>query len=347
MPLWWLPAAIQGAATLGKYIYDRNKRTPDFSSTAYGRYLKHKSQVGIYPETVKEKILSQIGAEAGNVGQQQRAIIRGQLLSKGMGGSVAGVRMLNEPSQDRMRGIITARKQLEIENEMSKQQAGEQLAMGETQIAEQQRAEKRANVGGLIGGVVSAGTSLAGGYYQQKQFAQEMGLKKEEMRLKRAEYGLKEEDIGLKALGIEMQKERNRIRGEYETERNRILEAKDISDIERKKQLDYTNEKFRLAEFELKEKEYELEKYKAEKPEKPEEQYDPKTWNAYMTDIGKRIRAGSYVTPEEEEWFNKYIENLDKIDYFQEYWKSRMEIPENQKSKKADAKARNEIPSWP
>ena len=168
--LWWLPSAIQAAGTIGKNIYDRNKRIPDFSSTAYGRYLKHKSQMGIYPETVKEKILSQIGAEAGNVEQQTRAKIRGQLLSQDMGTSVAGVRTLNEPSQDRMRGIITARKQLEIANEQSKIQAGEQYAQGETQTAEQQRLEKRGQMGELVGGVINTGTSLASGYMQNKIF---------------------------------------------------------------------------------------------------------------------------------------------------------------------------------
>jgi len=230
MPLWWLPAAIAGAGAVGKYIYDKKSRMPDFSSTAYARYMQRKQQEGIYPGTVKEKMLAQIGAEAGNIEQQQKAEIRGRFVGMGAGQSVAQTRALAEPSKERMRGLVSSRRQIEIQNEMSKQQAGQELASAQTDWEARQRGEKQAQTGALVGGLISAGSSLAGGYFQKQQMdiAQKQFGQKQALDI--AKFGLEQQ----KVIATEKYNER---RSEIAEKRNEITMDKNITEAKRQERL--------------------------------------------------------------------------------------------------------------
>lgn len=166
MPAWWLPSAIQSATAVGQYVIGRKKRIPYplFEDTELGKLLKKRQTEGMYPESVKRKIIGEVGRETGNVAQQEKTQIRGLLERTGMGRSIAGIGLMARPERERMRRVGEIARQVAIENELSKSTAGEEFARGKTEMdinrmlsEYQTKAENRMALGQMVGGLAGAG----------------------------------------------------------------------------------------------------------------------------------------------------------------------------------------------
>lgn len=164
-----IPAGISAVGALGSYLYKRKKRAPAFKNTDYGIYLKRLSEEGIYSPEQRRIMLNQTGRQAGNVASIRRAKSRGQLVSRGLGGSVTGARLLDRPYREAQRGLAGTAERISMENEQSKRRAAERYAMGQTESRERRRVESRQDVGGLIQGLAGAGQQFAGNYLRGRQ----------------------------------------------------------------------------------------------------------------------------------------------------------------------------------
>lgn len=169
MPAWMIPAAFELGKTALDYWNARKQRTSRFQDTAYGKHLSKVSREGKYSPAMRRTVLSQVGARSGNIAQQQRAGTRGYLESRGMGSSIAGARLLNEPGRDVMREVSGTTKRLTIENEASKAYAAERLAMGKTSSAERRKAETAQMTSSLVSGLASTGMTGLSGYLQSRK----------------------------------------------------------------------------------------------------------------------------------------------------------------------------------
>lgn len=162
-------AVSQAGMEIYKYIQKRGKAMKRFGQTEVGRHLRTLSKRGIYSGKAKAEILGGVGKVAGNVEQQRRARMRGYLASRGMLGSIASVKTLEEPSIETARIVSGAKSKIEIENELSKAQALREYAALRTDWQERRRLEKRGDVSKLATDIVGAGVTGFQAYMQEKQ----------------------------------------------------------------------------------------------------------------------------------------------------------------------------------
>jgi len=157
-----IPAAAQTTTSLLQYFM--RKKPPRYEETARGKYLKGRSRYGKYTPQARRSILGGVSRRTGGVAQQEKASIRGLLTSRGMGDSIAGIRLLSEPEIKRMAILGGAEERLGIESELSKGRAREAFATEKTGYGEQRRMEESQARGGLLQGLVGAGTRAYQGY---------------------------------------------------------------------------------------------------------------------------------------------------------------------------------------
>lgn len=175
MPAWLIPAAVQaGIAGIG---YLARKKSKPFEKTAYGGYLRKRSEQGMYSPEARRTIIGQVGGRAGTIEQQERARRRGYLEARGMGGSIAGGRFMGEPSRERMRIVSGATKDIEREQEQSKEEASRQYAIERTRSGDIRRAEETQARGELYKGLAGAATTAL----QTKIGLEEFALEKLQM----------------------------------------------------------------------------------------------------------------------------------------------------------------------
>jgi len=167
------PAAIQAGTSLAGYL-GRRKRGP-FEDTAYGQYLSRIKEEGRYSPTAKANILGQVSGQAGAVAQRQKVGLRGYLESTGMGRSIAGAKLLSSPGRGVMREVAGATRDIELENELAKLQAGREYGLGKMQYGERRGAEEaqaRQQLFGGLGGALASGITTGIGY----KAAEEAGI---------------------------------------------------------------------------------------------------------------------------------------------------------------------------
>ncbi|MFH1319368.1 MAG: hypothetical protein ABII90_01780 [Bacteroidota bacterium] len=164
-----IPAGISAIGSGINYLARRKKRTPTFASTEYGKYLRQLAEQGIYNPALRQTMIAGAGRQSGNIASQRIAKSKGYLASRGMGNSVAGARLLAQPGIERQRGIQDYEQNLMIKNEMSKQQARQQLAQGITGAEDIRRQEGKEDISQLIGGITGAVGQGVGNYMQLKQ----------------------------------------------------------------------------------------------------------------------------------------------------------------------------------
>ncbi len=164
----YLPAAIQGVGSVINAISGRKNRTPKFENTAFGKYIKQVSEQGAYSPNIQQQILNQLSSKVSAIAQTRRARTRGYLTSRGMGDSVAGASLLDEPGQDVQRTLGNEAQDLLVKNALSKIQAGREYVAGINQTDAIRRGENKAITGGLIGGLAGVVGSAADAY-QYKQ----------------------------------------------------------------------------------------------------------------------------------------------------------------------------------
>lgn len=127
---WLIPTAVSAGISALSYA-SRPKMRP-FEETAAGQYLTRLSSEGRFPLATRQKMVGEVGRRTGTQAQIGRSRIRGGLAARGMSGSIAGQRLLAQPGIARMGLMESAAERIDIENELSKARAAEQLAMRST-----------------------------------------------------------------------------------------------------------------------------------------------------------------------------------------------------------------------
>lgn len=159
-------ADIIGGIVRHQGLMKQRARKP-FETTAYGQELKQKGEKG----TVD--VEGRVGRYAGDVyGQAARttAETRGRLYARGMGGSMAGQRALNEPGMQAAGMVAGERGRLEEANEQTRQSARDLYGRLSTEWDEQRRQEQKAidqarqeNISGSLIGAAGSAVNLGVG----------------------------------------------------------------------------------------------------------------------------------------------------------------------------------------
>ena len=157
-----IPAAAQTTTSLLQYFL--RKKPPKYEETARGKHLMGRSRHGKYSPRARRSILGGVSRRTGGVAQQEKASIRGLLTSRGMGDSIAGIRLLSEPEIKRMAILGGAEERLGIESELSKESAREAFATEKTGYGERRRAGEQQARMSLLGGLTQAGMQAYQGY---------------------------------------------------------------------------------------------------------------------------------------------------------------------------------------
>ncbi len=170
MALGTLAAIATGAKSI--YDYANRPQTTPFRRTARGMRLSDISRRGRFPRDVRDRIISNTARPLFNRAGLRRGRSRGILESQGLGGSIAGTKILDEPERDVNRSLSDIASDIAMRNEVSKQVAGDEFALGETQTAETINQEKTAakrNLGaGLFGAAAQFGTDMYQGHILKK-----------------------------------------------------------------------------------------------------------------------------------------------------------------------------------
>ena len=160
----FIPAAFAlGKAGLEYYNASKNKPAP-FENTDEAKYLANVRENGVIAPGERRGLLGRAGAVAGNQASQRKADIRGGLISRGMGNSISGARLLDTPGRDTQRTLTNTGVNLDIMNEQSKNTAAQQYATKSTNRDDMRTQYSKQMTSGLIGGLTGAGASAYGAY---------------------------------------------------------------------------------------------------------------------------------------------------------------------------------------
>lgn len=122
--LYAAPAAISAGSTLMNMMSLKKSKPPLGEHTYTGQYLAERAREGIYSPEVRSRVMSGVGRDLGALAQRARSDISGGLANTGMRNSIAGQRLLSQPGRDMSRSMSDVSSRIDIENEMSKQEAG-------------------------------------------------------------------------------------------------------------------------------------------------------------------------------------------------------------------------------
>lgn len=168
------PAAIKAGTSLWQYFQKKKAMKglpdrPDWGESDYAKRLKKLSETGKYSPAAMQNIMGAIGSRAAGVAEEGKSGYYGRLLSKGMGGSVAGMSGMRKYDIERMKRVTGAEKELRTESELSKVEYG--LEYGErkygSKLAGYREDMRRKQLemeskSQLIGGLGEAAGSAAG-----------------------------------------------------------------------------------------------------------------------------------------------------------------------------------------
>lgn len=166
-------ALVKGGQAVGGYLFNKffGKKPTDFKKTPYGQLLTRRSEEGIYSPGVRREIVGRVGREAGNIAANAAASYRGRLISKGIGGSIAGERGLGEIMTKPIDAVSRTQRDIDLQNELSKVRASETLAIGQTGYEQALKDRENRLRGELVGGLVDAGGSYLTGRANEEAFA--------------------------------------------------------------------------------------------------------------------------------------------------------------------------------
>lgn len=167
--------AIKGTGSIANYLQNRKtaksiSKYPSFGDSSYFDMLTKRSQEGTLSPLAQQTIINQTGSRASGIAANTKADYMGRLINRGMGGSMAAQRGLNEVDQGVMQQVADTQAGLTTQNEQSKITAQDQLEQMKWQnkLAKYQAklagtsAMNQANTQ-LIGGLTDAGSNMAGG----------------------------------------------------------------------------------------------------------------------------------------------------------------------------------------
>jgi hypothetical protein len=169
MAFWW---AIPAAVELGSALLSKGNKTPNPLDTEYGQYLNKVKKQGKYSPAVQSTVMGRVGAEAGNVAQDEVARTRGELEARGMGNSISGIRALATPGLRTQEVVANAADRLTVANEESKAAADERLAGVMGQYRTQRAAEDTADWNRKVGGIAGALKAGVSGWQDEQLFGE-------------------------------------------------------------------------------------------------------------------------------------------------------------------------------
>ena len=160
-------AIASGVKALGSFAYNKykNNKRKKFGDSSLGKELKRIGEEGKFSQKAKGLIQGGANRASANVAQTGKASFAGRLASRGLEGSVAGQRGLNEFDIERQRAVAETGREVELANEGSKVEA--KLSFAERKLADEREREglERANVNQLIGGLGEAPSLGVKAYY--------------------------------------------------------------------------------------------------------------------------------------------------------------------------------------
>jgi len=131
----------------------RQKKPVSFNRTEYAKRLNQIKTHGKYSPDMMGSVVNQVGNQAGNQAQMQKANMAGQMINQGMGGSIAGMRGMNEIDMNASNTISNTVRKINMENEMSKADAATEYAQAHTQYQQQARAWENQLAMGMSGAI--------------------------------------------------------------------------------------------------------------------------------------------------------------------------------------------------
>lgn len=125
--------ASELSAEYKKLAQQAGSKAEGFGQTEYGKYLQKMSEQGMYTPAEEQRMLSRVSREAGGIEQEARQRYMGQLAARGLEGSVAGARGMNELTSRRMQIVSGAQQEISQSELEAKRRAEEIFAQTHTQ----------------------------------------------------------------------------------------------------------------------------------------------------------------------------------------------------------------------
>jgi hypothetical protein len=153
-------AGVSGAKWLSsKY----GKKKPSMKDSPYGKELSRQANEGMYSPKAKAIMTNKAGQTFGATADDSVSDYKGQLISKGMGSSIAGAKGIKDIKLKQAEAVQKVASKVELDNETSKVSAKKELSMGQYQdkLANWEASNSRnqelvSGVGGAIAGKVGS-----------------------------------------------------------------------------------------------------------------------------------------------------------------------------------------------
>lgn len=164
------PAAVKGISSLLAYSAAKRNRTPAFGNTAQGKYLRRVGKEGMFSPTARTNMMSRQAGLAGTQAFQRKTASRGWLESRGMGKSIAGRSLIDSVDASKQKTLSDYQRDLDTQNELSRESARAQYAGLADANSAQRRAESAERNTQLVQGLGGAVMSGLSAYAQSQPF---------------------------------------------------------------------------------------------------------------------------------------------------------------------------------
>jgi len=158
-----LTALAKGGKSIYDYYQNKNNAPSPYAQTEQGKRLAEQQKTGAYSGQIRNEMIGGVNRVASASAETNRANYIGRM-SNLLGTSVASQRGLNEIEAGRGRIVANEAGRVGALNAQSKITAGDQLAAGTDQRADQILQYNQQNRQQLTGGLVDAGVGYATGY---------------------------------------------------------------------------------------------------------------------------------------------------------------------------------------
>jgi len=166
---------LTALAKSGKSIYDyyqnKDNAPSPYAQTEQGKRLAEQQKTGAYSGQIRNEMIGGVNRVASASAETNRANYIGRMSNQGLGTSVAAQRGLNEIEAGRGRIVANEAGRVGALNAQSKITAGDQLAAGTDQRADQILQYNQQNRQQLTGGLTDAATGYLSGSLKQNEDA--------------------------------------------------------------------------------------------------------------------------------------------------------------------------------
>ncbi|MCP4493214.1 MAG: hypothetical protein GY820_38820 [Gammaproteobacteria bacterium] len=161
-------ALVKGGGEVAKWAWNKWGNQPkSFEDTSYGQRLQEIANRGKYTPGMKSNIVGGVSRAAGGIASQARTQLRGNMIHRGMEGSIAGERGAGDINTAYMDRVSDTARAVEFANEQSKVDAKNEYARAKGGYQDRIDQFNQANNASLVGGLVDTGVGYVGGKIQQ------------------------------------------------------------------------------------------------------------------------------------------------------------------------------------